>query len=159
MVIASLALMFLNIYSASNTRELMFQAKYASVQDKIQVVASSFETADTLSTETVDQVISVLGDINVSRLLITDAEGKVLYDSSINQNAVGKYALLEAVAQALGGNDVFHCTYHAGALQSYAAVPIMSRANPIGCVYVMDFDAEQGEIIENLERSRLAYAS
>ena len=71
MVIASLALMFLNIYSASNTRELMFQAKYASVQDKIQVVASSFETADTLSTETVDQVISVLGDINVSRLLIT----------------------------------------------------------------------------------------
>ena len=110
MVIASLALMFLNIYSASNTRELMFQAKYASVQDKIQVVASSFETADTLSTETVDQVISVLGDINVSRLLITDAEGKVLYDSSINQNAVGKYALLEAVAQALGGNDVFHCT-------------------------------------------------
>ena len=143
MVIASLALMFLNIYSASNTRELMFQAKYASVQDKIQVVASSFETADTLSTETVDQVISVLGDINVSRLL------------SINQNAVGKYALLEAVAQALGGNDVFHCTYHAGALQSYAAVPIMSRANPIGCVYVMDFDAEQGEIIENLERNIL----
>ena len=155
MIIASLALMFLNIYSASNTRELMFQAKYASVQDKIQVVASSFETADTLSTETVDQVISVLGDINVSRLLITDAEGKVLYDSSINQNAVGKYALLEAVAQALGGNDVFHCTYHAGALQSYAAVPIMSRANPIGCVYVMDFDAEQGEIIENLERNIL----
>ena len=49
MVIASLALVFLNIYSASNTRELMFQAKYASMQDKIQVIASSFETADTLS--------------------------------------------------------------------------------------------------------------
>ena len=89
MVIASLALVFLNIYSASNTRELMFQAKYASMQDKIQVVASSFETADTLSAETVDQVISVLGDINVSRLLITDGEAKVLYDSSVRQNAVG----------------------------------------------------------------------
>ncbi len=155
MVIASLALMFLNIYSASNTRELMFQAKYASMQDKIQVVASSFETADTLSAETVDQVISVLGDINVSRLLITDGEAKVLYDSSVRQNAVGQYALLEAVVQALGGSDVFHCAYHAGALQSFAAVPIMSRATPIGCVYVMDFDAEQGEIIENLERNIL----
>ena len=155
MVIASLALVFLNIYSASNTRELMFQAKYASMQDKIQVVASSFETADTLSTETVDQVISVLGDINVSRLLITDGEAKVLYDSSVRQNAVGQYALLEAVVQALGGSDVFHCAYHAGALQSFAAVPIMSRATPIGCVYVMDFDAEQGEIIENLERNIL----
>ena len=155
MVIASLALVFLNIYSASNTRELMFQAKYASMQDKIQVVASSFETADTLSTETVDQVISVLGDINVSRLLITDGEAKVLYDSSVRQNAVGQYALLEAVVQALGGSDVFHCAYHAGALQSFAAVPIMSRATPIGCVYVMDFDAEQGEIIEDLERNIL----
>ena len=155
MVIASLALMFLNIYSASNTRELMFQAKYASVQDKIQVVASSFETADTPSTETVDQVISVLGDINVSRLLITDAEGKVLYDSSINQNAVGKYALWEAVAQALGGNDVFTVPIMRARCKSYAAVPIMSRANLIGCVYVMDFDAEQGEIIENLERNIL----
>ena len=146
MVIASLALVFLNIYSASNTRELMFQAKYASMQDKIQVVASSFETADTLSTETVD---------HVSRLLITDGEAKVLYDSSVRQNAVGQYALLEAVVQALGGSDVFHCAYHAGALQSFAAVPIMSRATPIGCVYVMDFDAEQGEIIENLERNIL----
>ena len=155
MVIASLALVFLNIYSASNTRELMFQAKYASMQDKIQVVASSFETADTLSAETVDQVISVLGDINVSRLLITDGEAKVLYDSSVRQNAVGQYALLEAVVQALGGSDVFHCAYHAGALQSFAAVPIMSRATPIGCVYVMDFDAEQGEIIENLDRNIL----
>ena len=155
MVIASLALVFLNIYSASNTRELMFQAKYASMQDKIQVLASSFETADTLSAETVDQVISVVGDINVSRLLITDGEAKVLYDSSVRQNAVGQYALLEAVVQALGGSDVFHCAYHAGALQSFAAVPIMSRATPIGCVYVMDFDAEQGEIIENLERNIL----
>ena len=152
---ASLALVFLNIYSASSTRELMFQAKYASMQDKIQVIASSFETADTLSAETVDQVISVLGDINVSRLLITDGEAKVLYDSSVRQNAVGQYALLEAVVQALGGSDVFHCAYHAGALQSFAAVPIMSRATPIGCVYVMDFDAEQGEIIENLERNIL----
>ena len=155
MLIASLALVFLNIYSAANTRELMFQAKFTSVQDKVQVVASSFETAESLNADTVDQVISVLGDINVSRLLITDAEGKVLYDSSAQRSAVGQYALLEAVAQALSGNDVFHCAYHAGALQSYAAVPIMARRNAIGCVYVMDFDAEQGRIIENLERNIL----
>ena len=155
MVLASLALVFLNIYSAANTRELMFQAKYTSVQDKVQVVASSFETAESLSADTVDQVISVLGDINVSRLLITDAEGRVLYDSLAQRSAVGQYALLEAVSQALGGNDVFHCAYHSGALQSYAAVPIMSRRSAIGCVYVMDFDAEQGRIIENLERNIL----
>lgn len=155
MLVAGLALVFLNIYSAANTRELMFQAKNASVQDKIQVVASSFETAETLNTETVDQVIAVLGDINVSRLLICDAEGKVLYDSSVSHSAVGQYALMEAAVQALEGKDVFHCNYHQGALQSYAATPIMARGSAIGCVYVMDYDAQQGQIIANLERNIL----
>ena len=31
----------------------------------------------------------------------------------------------------------------------------MSRATPIGCVYVMDFDAEQGEIIERGDHDAL----
>ena len=75
---------------------------------------------------------------------------RVSVDSLIGSGPV-KVAAARPVVQALGGSDVFHCAYHAGALQSFAAVPIMSRATPIGCVYVMDFDAEQGEIIENLE--------
>ena len=79
---------------------------------------------------------------------------RVSVDSLIGSGPV-KVAAARPVVQALGGSDVFHCAYHAGALQSFAAVPIMSRATPIGCVYVMDFDAEQGEIIENLERNIL----
>ena len=75
----------------------MLQAKYASAQDKLQLVASSFSGLDTLTGESAEQVISVLGDINVSRLLITDAEGRVLYDSLAQRSAVGQYALLEAV--------------------------------------------------------------
>ena len=63
MLITSLALLMLNFFSAKTTRELMFRAKYASAQDKIQVVASAFSGVDPLTAETVDQVISVLGDI------------------------------------------------------------------------------------------------
>ena len=155
MLITSLVLIFLNIYSATTTRKLMFQAKYASAQDKIQLVVSSFSGVDTLSSETVDQVISVLGDINVTRIIITDGEARALYDSSVSQNSTGKLILLEEVVQALSGNDVFHCVYHSGALESYAAMPIMAYDEPVGCVYIMEHDAEQGQIIANLETNIL----
>jgi len=155
MLITSLVLVFLNIYSATTTRKLMFQAKYASTQDKIQLVVSSFSGVDSLTKETVDQVISVLGDMNVTRIIITDGEARALYDSSVNQNSTGKLILLEEVVQALNGNDVFHCVYHAGALESYAAMPIVSYDEPVGCVYIMDYDAEQGQIIANLETNIL----
>jgi hypothetical protein len=50
---------------------------------------------------------------------------------------------------------VFHCVYHSGALESYAAMPIMAYDEPVGCVYIMEHDAEQGQIIANLETNIL----
>ena len=155
MLITSLALLLLNVFTAKTTRELMFRAKYASAQDKIQVVASAFSGVDPLTAETAGQVISVLGEINVARLIVTDAEGIAIYDSSENQNAAGSRILLPAVVEALRGNDVFHSVYENAALTSYAAVPIMDRDGTAGCVYMMDYDAEQGNIIANLERTIL----
>ena len=90
MLITSLALLLLNYFSAKTTRELMFRAKYASAQDKIQVVASAFSGVDPLTPESAEQVISVLGNINAARLIVTNAEGTAVYDSSENQNAIGQ---------------------------------------------------------------------
>ena len=44
-----LALLFLNLYSARNTRTLMFQAKYAAAQDKLQPIVSAFGGLDALT--------------------------------------------------------------------------------------------------------------
>ncbi|MEI3090493.1 MAG: hypothetical protein V8T01_11290 [Oscillospiraceae bacterium] len=96
MLITSLALLLLNYFSAKTTRELMFRAKYASAQDKIQVVASAFSGVDPLTPESAEQVISVLGNINAARLIVTNAEGTAVYDSSENQNAIGQRVLLPA---------------------------------------------------------------
>ena len=103
MLIKSLALLLLNYFSAKTTRELMFRAKYASAQDKIQVVASAFSGVDPLTPESAEQVISVLGNINAARLIVTNAEGTAVYDSSENQNAIGQRVLLPAVVEALRG--------------------------------------------------------
>ncbi|MCQ2420318.1 MAG: HAMP domain-containing histidine kinase [Clostridia bacterium] len=79
----------------------------------------------------------------------------VLYDSLQNQSAEGKYAFFDEILLALSGKDVFHCTYENGAIQSFSAVPVMTRETVAGCVYMMEYDSEQGIIIQNLERNIL----
>ena len=46
MAVTVLVLVFLNIYSASASRDLMFKAKCSSAQDKLKVVTSSFSGVD-----------------------------------------------------------------------------------------------------------------
>ena len=153
MSITVLVLVFLNIYSARATRDLMFKAKCSSSQDKLKVVTSSFSGVDALTQETTEQIISVIGDMNVTRLLVTDAAGRTLYDSVPGQSAAGKVVLLQQVVQALEGNDVFCCVYEDHALKSYAAAPILTHDTVVGCVYMMEYDASQGGIIASLERT------
>ncbi len=119
------------------------------------MVSSSFSGAESLTAETANQIISVLGDMNVTRTIVTDQHAKILYDSLQNQNAQGKYVLFDEIVQALSGKDVFRCTYENGILQSFSAVPVMTRDTVAGCVYMMEYDSEQGIIIQNLERNIL----
>ena len=44
---------------------------------------------------------------------------------------------------------------HDRVVDSLVCVPIMDHDSPNGCVYLMDYDAEQGNIIANLERTIL----
>lgn len=137
---------------------MMFHAKQASQQDKLQLVVSSFSGADSLSSDMAEQVMAVLGDLNVSRVVITDAYASVLYDSSQTRNAAGSTVLFEEVVQALHGNDVFHCSYSDGAFVSRGAMPVMQQGRTVGCVYMTEFDAGQGQIVASLETNILRFS-
>ena len=155
LAITVFALIFLNMYSATATRNLMFREKYTSSQDKLQVVTSSLSGVDMLSEENVRQVIAVLGELNVTRLIVTDASATALYDSSQSMNAEGRTVLFAEVTQALSGQDVFRCKYENGALQSFSAAPVMTRSVVAGSVYIMEYDPTQGGIVASLERTIL----
>jgi signal transduction histidine kinase len=88
----------------------------------------------------------------VNRLVITDSSGVSIYDSADNSQ-VGKYMMLPEIIQSLGGYDVFSWNYHDGAMQSRAATPIMSYDTLIGCVYMMEYDTEQGALIKSLQNN------
>lgn len=134
---------------------MIYQAKETTLLDKTTLITSSFSGMDSLTTANTGQVISVLGDLNVARIVITDGEGKVLYDSLDQRSAVGRYFLVQETVLALGGQNVFICRYDSGQLESHAAMPIMAYGTSIGCVYISDIDRDQGGIIQALETNIL----
>lgn len=155
MLLTSLVLVFLNLYSANTTRNLIYDAKTATILDKAQLVSSSFSGVDILSAEHTSQVLSVLGDLNVERIIVTDGKGLALYDSLSQRSAVGRFVLVREIVEALKGQNVVYTHYEDGMLISYAAMPIMQYGSPIGCVYIADGDPEQGAIIDTLETNIL----
>ena len=146
-------LLLLNDYAAGITRTLLYRSKEASLQDKAQLITSSFSGMDALTSENTAQVISVLGELNVTRVLITDGEGRALYDSLAQRSAVGQFVLLREVVEAMAGQNVFYSRYDSGLLTSCAAIPVYLYESPIGCVYISDVDEDLGAIIQALERN------
>ena len=150
-------LVFLNNYASDMTRQLLYRSKETSLLDKVQLITSSFSGVEMLTSDNTAQVISVLGDLNVNRVLITDGAGVILYDSDAGDasedTALGQYALLRPVAEALDGNNVFYCRYASGLLMSYAAAPVYLYGSPNGCVYLSDLDYGLGAIIQGLEQN------
>ena len=116
--------------------------------DKAQVITSSVSGVDRLTPDNVQQIMAVLGDVNATKVVVTDGAGDYLYDSSPQTD---HNLRLQQIEEALSGQDVFFCHYGLSLLESHAAVPIMQNGLPIGCVYIYDCDKEQGTIIHALE--------
>lgn len=154
-LITSVVLLFLNLYTASTIRNLIFEAKRASMEDKVQLAAAAFSELNVLGTANAEQAMSQMGSLNVTRVLVTDAGGTVLFDSIEDAPAVGKLALLPEVVQALEGNDVFYCAYQNGILESRTAIPIVYYSNLVGSVYLMEYDLDQGALISTLQNNIL----
>lgn len=151
-------LLFLNIYSSGTSQKLFYQSKQTSMIEKCNLAAAEIANLEVLNSATATQAVSQMGSLRVSRLIITDQWGKALYDSMNTDSSVDAYVLLPEVVKAMEGehgNDVFSWKYENGAMQSQAAVPVLSYGTLIGCVYMMEYDAEQGALIESLHENIL----
>lgn len=154
-LLTSVVLLFLNLYTASTTQELIFRTKQVSLEDKAEMTASAFAGIDMLGRSNVSAVMEQIGSLNATRVMVTDQSGYVLYDSLNTGQQIGSLSLLPEVVQALEGNDVFYCKYENGAVESRAAMPIMYYNLLVGSVYVMEYDADQGALIESLQENLL----
>ena len=159
-VITFLVLLFLNFYCARASQRVFYTNKETSMIEKCQIASDEISTLEVLNTSTITGIVNEMESLKVTRLLVTDPTGLVLYDS--RETSVGTYALLPEILKAIGlnedgsyGNDVFSWKYRDGAMDSRAATPIMYYGTIIGCVYMTEYDAAQGALIQSLQKNVL----
>ena len=148
-LITSVALLLLNIYCSSVSEELFNKSKETSMIERCQLAANEISELEIINTSTITDAISQMGSLKANRVIVTDHTGLTVYDSSAE--ALSRFALLPEIVCAMEGNDVFTSRYRDGILQSHAAVPIVSYGTTLGCVYMMEFDSDQGRILQSLQ--------
>ncbi len=153
LLFTALLLVILNVYPVRVSRDMVISTKKSAMQSQNLVITSSLSALDTLSGEAVSQVMELLDVTPATRMLVTDDAGLILYDTSDEDDAAGRYAVLSEVAVALGGRSAFYCGYSGGAFVSRSAMPVLSGSGILGAVYLYEYDAEQGEIIRGLQRN------
>ena len=149
-ILTGLVLLFLNVYCSQFSQELFYQSKQSTMVDKAMITASEMGSADVLTAASAAATVNRLGGPNATRLVVTDAGGRVLYDS-MGSAAENAYALFPQIIRALNGKDIFTWHYDAGVIRAETAVPIVSYNSISGCVYMMDYDIEQGRLIQSLQ--------
>ena len=149
------ALLFLNIYSSKTNQTIYYSAKESYMLERCQSVAVDISELEVLSHSTVSRAINTLGDLRVSRIIVTDKAGLGIYDSFPQKEAIGKYVLFPEVVDAMRGNDVFTWKYEGDSMLSKAACPIVNGNTIVGTVYIVEYDLQQGAVMLYQQRSTL----
>lgn len=155
LAIIAVVLVLLNTYPLLVSQDLAFRSKERTLQSSVSVMVYSLSGLDRLNEENVAEAMAVVEETGLSRILVTDNAGKVLYDTRETGGAVGEYALYAEIVQALMGNDAFTCTYRDGAFRSRATSPVLYQNRIIGTVFAYEYDTEQADILEGLQRNLL----
>ena len=147
--ITFVVLLFLNIYSTEISHRLFYTSKKTAMLEKAQLTANEIGNLDVLTSAAIDDIIERIGSMTFTRLLVTDANGIVIHDS-LGKN-LGSYALFPHIVTSLGGKNVFSWHFSEGVMRSVVATPIYQYDTISGCVYMIEYDAAQGQQIASLQ--------
>jgi len=153
--VIAIVLVLMNTYFLMTSRDMIFSSKQGSIQGIASFIATHLEEAfDSLSAEDEERLTAVVTQLDVAGvtfIVITDANGRALYDPAESASQPG--FPFEHIRLALEGegNDVFYTRFSEGSFSSSAFTPIISRGSAIGAVYVHDEDPDQGAILVEMQ--------
>ena len=152
LVIAAV-LVFMNTYPLIVSENLVVRSKQTTLQSSVSVMVTALSGLEELSEENVASAMTLVEDTGISRILVTDAAGRILYDTRETDGAVGRYGLYTEIVQALRGYDAFYADFTDGAFRSRAASPVIYRSQTIGAVYAYEYDVEQATLLLTLQNN------
>ncbi len=150
-LIIAAVLILLNTYPLLVSQDMVFTTKEKAMDSNVKMIESALSGLEELTEENVGQAMSVVEETGVSRILITDTAGRVLYDSRETENAKGMYAFYTEIVQALQGYDVFYCNYDGSAFLSRGASPVVYHNQTVGAVYAYEYDTAQAELLKSFQ--------
>ena len=83
-------LLLLNTYPLLVSEDLVFRSKATNLQSSVSVMVNSLSGLSPLTEENVADAMAVAQETGMSRILVTDGAGRVLYDTRETGSAVGK---------------------------------------------------------------------
>ena len=152
-LVTAVVLLFLNLYTSDLTQKLFYQSKQTSMTEKCLLASDEIAKLEVMNSSTISALVEQLESLTVTRMVVTDQNGLVIYDSA--NLSSGKYCLFPEIVTALEGNDVFSWAFHDAVMESRAAAPIIYFGSTVGCVYITDFDTAQGAMLSSLQNTIL----
>lgn len=150
-VVIAAVLVLLNTYPVLTSENLIFKSKQVSMESQTAVMASALAGLESLTSEGVEQVMNQLDDMGLTRIMVTNDAGMILYDTLEGGGTLYQYALVREVGDALQGNIVFYSEYADGRFLSRAAAPVTYRSMNIGAVFLYEEDAEQAALLRGMQ--------
>ena len=166
LAVLAVVLVLMNTYPILASQDLLFRAKRDSLRSQTTVMSVALMELESLSADQVERVMSMLDSSDLTRVVVTDPAGLILYDSAVKKTEEAleapseeearpgyRYALFQEIVLALAGNQVAYSRYEGEAFRSSAAAPVVYRSMTIGAVYVYEVDGAQGELLLDLQKN------
>ena len=150
-----MALFGLNLYTSNTIQDIVVADRQQSMEGKAQLIIATLLQLEELTANQVESAVNAMEELQASRMVVTDAYGYALYDSLEIGNGEGKLLLFPELIKALQGNDVFFSSYRDHVIESRLAIPLVRGGRILGAVYLMEYQPDQGELINALETNVL----
>ena len=115
----------MNSYPLVVSQDLVFRAKQTTLLSSASAINTAVSGLGELTEENVASALDAVDPGGVSRAIVTDRSGRVLYDTREVGSAAGYYVFYNELVQALRGYSNGYSVYQEGAFHSSAAQPVL----------------------------------
>ncbi len=146
-----IVLVFLNIYCAQVNEQLFCQNKKTTLTEKANLIVAELSATEQVNRSVISSIVLRL-DMQLTRIMITDADDTVIYDSTYS---VDGSASLPAEIVAAHTSSQFNWDFQDGVMTSSVAIPIRNDGEYCGCVYLLEIDSNDGQLLQTLHTNIL----